>query len=331
MNNEQQVTRNKNEAEWQLLHYKLQFYKLVASVKKDDYVVISDDADGVITAIKFIDYIKKVKGFELKIGGFFRIGTNKSTISFITNEPIPDDNLICCDVALEHGFTSDKPIRCIDNHVCKLVDDDYFNPLSVNFNDNVSAQDYTLKSATSSLLTLLTLCGHEIMYDDDKDYYTQEQQEVLLCVDSTFCATTSDYKGYTTTWKYVWGINKHFADVSHLKQYEFRKKQSKYHLKHGEIDDKMHVSKKGKLVIVDLLHDICADYFDNLDLSYLNNLQFKSYIEYKRFTDTDIKGKSKSDIIKKHGDILNIAVTKSYKLEGCVVDSDSILKHYQTN
>lgn len=328
MNKEQQVTRNKNEADWQLLHYKLQFYKLVASVKKDDYVVISDDADGVTTAIKFIDYIKKVKGFELKIGGFFRIGDNKSTISFITDEPISDENLICCDVALEHGFTSDKPIRCIDNHVCKLVDDDYFNPLSVNFNDGISCQNYTQKSATSSLLTLLTLCDHTIMYDDDKNYYTQRQQELIMCVDGTFYALTGNYDGYIELWQYVWSVDIHFKDVLTIDQGMFKLIQRFAELNALRGDDKMYVNKNGDLKLNSSDYSRLAEGFDNLDLSYLDDLKFKSFIDYDRFTDTTYN-KNKADLINKHGDILNLSVVKKGLVVGCVVTKNSTVQYYK--
>jgi len=328
MNNEQQVTRNKNEADWQLLHYKLQFYKLVASVKKDDYVVISDDADGVTTAIKFINYIKKVRGFELKIGGFFRIGTNKSTISFITDEPISDDNLICCDVALEHGFTSDKPIRCIDNHVCKLVDDDYFNPLSVNFNDGISCQNYTQKSATSSLLTLLTLCDHTIMYDDDKNYYTQRQQELIMCVDGTFYALTGNYDGYIELWQYVWSVDTHFKDVLDIRESKFELIQRFAELSSLKEGNKMHVNKNGDLKLNLSDYSRLAEGFDNLDLSYLDDLKFKSFIDYKRFEDTTYN-KNKADLIKEHGDILNLSVVNRGFVVGCVVTKNSTVQYYK--
>lgn len=328
MNKEQQVTRNKNEADWQLLHYKLQFHKLVESVKKDDYVVTSDDADGFTTAIKFIDYIKKVKGFELKIGGFFRIGTNKSTISFADDKPIPDDNLICCDIALEHGFTSNKPIRCIDNHVCKLVDNDYFNPMSVNFNDSISCQNYTQKSATSSLLTLLTLADHTIMYDDDKNYYTQRQQELIMCVDGTFYALTGNYDGYINLWQYVWAVDTHFKDVLDVRKSKFKLIQRLANLNALRGDDKMYVNKKGELKLNLSDYSRLAEGFDNLDLSYLNDLKFKSFIDYDRFTDTTYN-KNKADLIKEHGDILNLSVVKKGFVVGCVVTKNSTVQYYE--
>lgn len=316
---------------WERLVLNSDLQYLLSTVKEEDHLLLTGDEDSILCAAILKKIIKKECNIDIKVGAFFDMGGEYSIISYV-DEPIPDENLICCDCSLLRGFLSDKShIRTIDNHVNKLTKDDNYSDkvFTLNMNANITHKNYTDKAATSSAYTLLVAYNnHNILYDNDKTSYTAKQKRILMSIDGFFHAHYKGFRAYQLVWQYVCEIDKHFSDVLSVSYNDFKKIQKNLNLNGGYI--KMYVNNLGILDIDDNCLNF-LDEFKSVDPDFvqeIKQLNFKSFVPYKYF-EHKIKQEDTLDTLKKeYGDIVNLAVTDTTTIKGCSVCEHSTVRYY---
>lgn len=326
------TTKRNNEAEWQRVLLKMDLYSLLSTVTKDDYLLLTGDEDSVLCAILFAKIVKRVRNINIKVGAFFDFGNDYSIISYV-DEPIPDENLICCDCSLIRGFLSDRShIRTIDNHVFKLTKDDNYRDrvFTLNLNEGISLENYYSKSATSSAWTLLTAYGdHSLLYDGDKTSYSVLQQKILMSIDGMFSAVCKRFDAYEALWRDMWQVEEYLNDVMHYDFKTFKNIQRELNLKGGEC--KMYVNKEGKLTILDNSLDFLNNFeLDRDFIKHIKQLRFKTFIPYERFNHSIADGEKCTidSLQQQYGEIVNIAVTDGKTIKGCTVCEHSYVHYY---
>ncbi|WP_195509665.1 hypothetical protein [Clostridium tyrobutyricum] len=167
---------------------------------------LSDDLDSLFSCY----YLTKYKKWNIK---YFYDFYN---IYAAGNEILPQKETIAVDADLVNG-------KCFGNHVGQYED----NPNCINLNkyNNITQYNYTEKFAGSTLITVLSILNVDI------NKFTEEQQAILLCIDSMFLSyyfSKSQASYYIDT---ILGYKK-LIDIleKHDKQY-FYNLQDKYKLK----------------------------------------------------------------------------------------------------
>ena len=141
-------------------------------------LILSDDIDS------FMCYVFQKNMFNRDISHFFNANNTSKTQKLYVREGYNNsvENLIALDCAFEHNM------KCWDNHITKIRDDDSFNMNSANLNNvmNICRDNFKYKACISSFITMLSY------YNVDISKWTKEQLAVLCCIDGLYHPFKSD-------------------------------------------------------------------------------------------------------------------------------------------
>lgn len=198
---------------------------------KGEYCLcLSDDLDSLLSCY----FLTKYRDWPIKyFYNFYSIYKEYNTTV--------EKNCIAIDADLIKG-------KCFGNHV---TNNNNTNCINLNRYCNVSRYNYTSKYGGSTLLMVLSLL------DIDINQFTTQQQEILLCVDSTFLHYNFDHELATY---YISNILEYPELIKILSQHDvdyFKNIQDKYNLK-GKIylDDWNLISTDIKLTELSKLFNI---------------------------------------------------------------------------
>lgn len=141
-------------------------------------LILSDDIDS------FMCYVFQKNMFNRDISHFFNANNTSKTQKLYVREGYNNsvENLIALDCAFEHNM------KCWDNHITKIRDDDSCNMNSANLNNvmNIYRDNFKYKACISSFITMLSY------YNVDISKWTKEQLAVLCCIDGLYHPFKSD-------------------------------------------------------------------------------------------------------------------------------------------
>jgi hypothetical protein len=165
---------------------------------------LSDDLDSLLSCY----FLTKYRDWNVKY--FYDFSNIYKEINVINEK-----NCIGIDMDILKG-------KCFSNHV---VDNENENCINLNRYFNIHRWNYTKKYGGSTLLMVLSIL------DIDINTFTEEQQEILLCVDSTFLHYNFDNE---LAEKYIGDILQYPELIKILKKHDvdyFKNIQGKYNLK----------------------------------------------------------------------------------------------------
>lgn len=214
--------------------------------KRGEYCLcLSDDLDSLLSCY----YLTKYRDWQIKYFYDFRHIYKEINV-------INEKNCIAVDMDITKG-------KCFSNHV---IDNDNENCINLNRYFNIGRWNYTHKYAGSTLLMVLSLL------DIDINQFTTQQQEILLCVDSTFLHYNFDHELATY---YISNILEYPELIHILKKNDvdyFKSIQDRYNLKEKiYMDDWNLISTDIKLTELSQLFNI------NLELPNVDFTQIGSF------------------------------------------------------